>query len=141
MVESAGQLVTVGAQLVIVTSLVVYTVEVVHCELLILAEGVVDPVTGDEPEGNGELTGVESEPTGEEAEGPADGLVLVGDDTGETPLGPGAGVDSPAGVVSLSVTGHTVVEMAIVEVTTLVESAGQSVIVGAQLVTVISLVV
>jgi hypothetical protein len=29
-VESAGQLVTVAAQLVMVTSLVVYTVEVVH---------------------------------------------------------------------------------------------------------------
>lgn len=44
-----------------------------------------------------------------------------------------------AGVVS--VTGHTVVEMAMVEVTTEVESAGQLVTVGAQLVTVISLVV
>ena len=141
MVESAGQLVIVGAQLVIVTSLVVYTVEVVHCEMLILAEGVIDPVMGDEPEGTGELTGVEIELTGEEAEGLADGLVLVGDDTGETLLGPGAGVVSPAGVVPLSVTGHTVVETAIVEVTTLVESAGQSVILGAQLVTVISLVV
>lgn len=51
-----------------------------------------------------------------------------------------AGVDSPAAGV-VSVTGHTVVEMAIVEVTTVVESAGQLVTVGAQLVIVISLVV
>lgn len=64
--------------------------------------------------------------------------------TGTLPLGLGpAGVDSPGveatGVVS--VTGHTVVETGIVEVTTEVESAGQLVTVGAQLVTVISLVV
>lgn len=44
----------------------------------------------------------------------------------------------PAGVVS--VTGHTVVETAMVEVITDVESAGQLVTVGAQLVIVISLV-
>lgn len=45
-----------------------------------------------------------------------------------------------AGEVSVSVTGHTVVETAIVEVTTVVEPAGQFVTVGAQLVIVISLV-
>jgi hypothetical protein len=55
-------------------------------------------------------------------------------------------VVDPAAVDSLilgvsSVTGHTVVEIAIVEVTTLVESAGQLVTVAAQLVTVTSLVV
>ena len=43
--------------------------------------------------------------------------------------------------VSVSVTGQIVVEIAIVEVTTVVESAGQSVTVAAQLVIVISLVV
>jgi hypothetical protein len=46
---------------------------------------------------------------------------------------------APAGVVS--VTGQTVVEIAMVEVTTVVESAGQSVTLAAQLVIVISLVV
>jgi len=39
---------------------------------------------------------------------------------------------------SVSVTGQTVVEIAMMEVTTLVDSAGQLVTVGAQLVTVIS---
>lgn len=69
--------------------------------------------------------------TGEEPEGP------VGEVTGGIP------VDSPGieAVGVVSVTGHTVVEMAMVEVTTEVESAGQLVTVGAQLVTVISLVV
>lgn len=66
----------------------------------------------------------------------------TGDETGELPLGlagdDAVGVD-PAGPVS--VTGHTVVETAMVEVTTVVESAGQLVTVGAQLVIVISLVV
>lgn len=66
----------------------------------------------------------------------------TGEETGELPLGPAGPVSvgvEPAGVVS--VTGHTVVETAMVEVTTVVESAGQLVIVGAQLVIVISLVV
>jgi hypothetical protein len=64
-------------------------------------------------------------------------LVLAG----KTLLGP-AGRDgelAAAGVVS--VTGHTVVETAMVEVTTVVESAGQLVTLAAQLVMVISLVV
>lgn len=90
-VESAGQLVTVGAQLVIVISLVEYTVEVVHCETL---ADVIDPVTGDEPDRlAGELTGDETEgPAGEETEEPAE------DDLGKLPLGltgvDGTGVDS-----------------------------------------------
>jgi hypothetical protein len=61
---------------------------------------------------------------------------------GRTSLGlgtPGTDEDPAAGVVS--VTGQTVVEIAMVEVTTVVESAGQLVTVGAQLVMVISLVV
>lgn len=65
-----------------------------------------------------------------------------GEPTGKTLLGLGpTGTDgelAPAGVVS--VTGHTVVEMAIVDVVTMVESAGQLVTLAAQLVIVISLV-
>lgn len=90
-------------------------------------------MTGDEPEGIDELAEIESDPEDAEAEGPMDGL--VGDDAGEALL------DSAAGVDSLPVTGPTVVEMALVDVTTLVESAGQSVIVAGQLVMVISSVV
>lgn len=79
--------------------------------------------------------GISGVPAGTEAAGELTGSTLLG-------LGP-AGTDggelAAAGVVS--VTGHTVVEMAIVEVTTAVESAGQSVTSAAQLVTVISLVV
>lgn len=96
-------------------------------------------MTGDEPEGIDELAEIESDPEDAEAEGPMDGL--VGDDAGEALLDSGAGVDSAAGVDSLPVTGPTVVEMALVDLTTLVESAGQSVIVAGQLVMVISSVV
>lgn len=82
------------------------------------ADELTEPVTGDEPDG-----------TAEEV-------------AGKLPLGlaptDGAEVDSDKVV---SVTGQTVVRIAIVEVTTLVESAGQSVTVAAQLVIVISLVV
>jgi hypothetical protein len=63
--------------------------------------------------------------------------------TGRTLLGLGLagreGELATAGVVS--VTGQTVVEMGMVEVTTVVESAGQLVTLAAQLVMVISLVV
>ena len=62
--------------------------------------------------------------------------------TGRTLLGldsVGAGGElAPTGVIS--VTGQTVVEMGIVDVVTMVESAGQLVTSGAQLVIVISLV-
>ena len=62
--------------------------------------------------------------------------------TGRTLLGlapvAAGGEVAPTGVIS--VTGHTVVEIAIVEVVTTVESAGQLVTSGAQLVIVISLV-
>lgn len=133
-VESAGQLTTSGAQLVMVTSLVVYTVEVV------IWTGVV-------------TSGVEA------AEVPAGLLVVKGTDVplgggtpsdeliGRTLLGLGTtGIDTElvtAAVVSavVSVTGQTVVEIAIVEVTTVVESAGQLTTSGAQLVIVTSLVV
>jgi hypothetical protein len=67
-VESAGQLVTVGAQLVIVISLVVYTVEVVHLGGE-LAPGVV-PAAGEVAAGTeGEGTPGTVEPTGLEAVG------------------------------------------------------------------------
>lgn len=88
--------------------------------------------------GTDELGGWAAESTGEdelgEAAGELSGELLLGLDP--------TGVDLAAGVVSacVSVTGRTVVEMAKVEVTRRVESAGQSVIVAAQLVTVITLV-
>jgi len=92
---------------------------------------------------------VESDGTDEPPAG-TDRLEVIG----EAPLGPTevdstvlvstAGEVSAAGEVSLvevvSVTGQTVVLIGMVEVTTVVESAGQLVTVGAQLVIVISLV-
>lgn len=71
--------------------------------------------------------------------GPAD-VDLVGDEPagGDLVDVDAAGVETAGGA---SVTGHTVVEIAMVEVTTEVESAGQSVMAGAQLVIVTSLVV
>jgi hypothetical protein len=94
--------------------------------------------------------GVEVAPAPEGA-----GVVAGTDGTEETPLGEdgvGVTIDEPAGVLAgetpvglagievVSVTGQMVVETAMVEVTTLVESAGQLVTVEAHLVTVISLV-
>lgn len=117
-----------------------HTVVVVYVTTVTVDSGGIDEppagtealeLTGKVPEGTAvDVTGEPGEEAGEVA--------------GRLPLGLGpAGVDSPgveaAGVVS--VTGHTVVETAMVEVTTEVESAGQLVTVGAQLVTVISLVV
>lgn len=61
-------------------------------------------------------------------------------ETGETVAGAEYEVVT-AVKVSVAVTGQTVVEMAIVDVTTVVDSAGQLVTVGAQLVIVTSLVV
>jgi hypothetical protein len=97
--------------------------------------------TGDEAAGvKLETEGV---PAGDDPddEGAGDSLG-AGELTGRTPLGlgtPGTDEDPAAGVVS--VTGQIVVEIAIVEVTTAVEPAGQSVTLAAQLVMVISLVV
>jgi hypothetical protein len=66
----------------------------------------------------------------------------VVDATGRTLLGLGtAGKDEEVAAAEVSVTGQTVVEIAIVEVTTVMELAGQSVTLAAQLVMVISLVV
>jgi hypothetical protein len=63
----------------------------------------------------------------------------IGEEVGKTPLGP-TGVDVSFVPVLVSVTGQIVVETAIVLVTTVVESAGQSVTVAAQLVMVTRLV-
>ena len=93
-------------------------------------------VTAPGVEGAGVPTGVSLADEGQTDEYGA--LELMG----RTSLGlgtPGTDEDPAAGVVS--VTGQTVVEIAMVEVTTVVESAGQLVTVGAQLVMVISLVV
>lgn len=76
------------------------------------------------------------------------GVPLGEEDTTEEPtgktllgLGPDGAGEELAGTGVTSVTGQTVVEMAIVEVVTTVESAGQLVTLAAQLVMVISLVV
>ena len=68
--------------------------------------------------------------------------VPAGELIGKTPLGlvPVARGVEPTSVV-VSVTGHTVVEIGIVEVMAVVESAGQLTTSGAQLVMVTSLVV
>ena len=107
-------------------------------------------VTAPAVEGAGVSAGVEAESEGTGA----DGVSLADPDqteeeyptlelAGKTLLGLGApgreGELAAAGVVS--VTGQTVVETAMVEVTTVVESAGQLVTLAAQLVMVISLVV
>ena len=125
-VESAGQLVTSGAQLVMVISLVAYTVEVVIWTGLVIA-GM---------EGTGVSAGVslaEDQTEDPQPEDEPTGRTLLGLD----PVGAG-GELAPTGVIS--VTGQTVVEMGIVEVVIMVESAGQLVTSGAQLVMVISLV-
>jgi hypothetical protein len=84
LIELAGQSVTVGAQLVMVISLVVYTVEVVHWTGVVTGTGVVMPAEDDvgttsDEEGTGVgMTGVDdSEPTG------------VEDDSGLTPVSVG----------------------------------------------------
>lgn len=90
--------------------------------------------------------------TGEEPKGPAGevaGKLLLGlgptdVDLGDEAAGGALADVASAGVVTageVSFTGQTVVEIAMVEVTTEVESAGQLVMVGAQLVIVTSLVV
>jgi len=84
---------------------------------------VLEGAAGEEDAGETPL-GVVLEPEG-----------AVGEvDTGETPVG-------AEGEVSVSVTGQIVVEIAMVEVITVVEWAGQLMTVGAQLVIVISVVV
>lgn len=94
----------------------------------------------DVPLGAGMETEVDSERTEDETNGvelAGVGLAELTDEltdelAGELPLGWTEGV---------SVTRHTVVEIGMVEVTTEIDFAGQSVTVGAQLVTVNSLVV
>jgi hypothetical protein len=138
-VESAGQFTTVEAQRVIVTSLVVYTVEVVNRTGLVTTgvEGLGVSVGASPPEeGSTEVEGTPEPLGGDDA---------AGELTGRTPVGVGTGGKDgePVAAGAVSVTGQTVVETAIVEVTTVVEPdpAGQSVTLAAQLVIVILLVV
>lgn len=86
-----------------------------------------------------EEAGIEDAPAGVSL-GEAD---TTDEPTGKTllGLGPEGSGEELAGTGVASVTGHTVVEMAIVEVVTIVESAGQFVTLAAQLVMVTSLVV
>jgi hypothetical protein len=144
-VESAGQSVMLAAQLVMVISLVVYTVEVVNWAGVVMAgvEGAGVPVPAgvslaDEDQADEETQTEDDAPAGVSL-GEGDAIV---DPTGRTLLGLGtAGKDEELTAAVVSVTGQTVVEIAMVEVTTVVESAGQSVMLAAQLVMVISLVV
>lgn len=84
-------------------------------------------------------------PTGDSPVGTDTAVVLGPEGAGTVGAGPvvldpeGTGTGSVPGL-PVSVTGQTVVEIAMVEVTTVVESAGQLVTVGAQLVMVTSLV-
>lgn len=84
----------------------------------------------------GEVTARGVEETTDEPVGVTTTEVPAGDEAGSTLLGP---VEVEV-AVSVSVTGQMVVETAIVEVITVVESAGQFVMLAAQLVMVISLV-
>lgn len=121
-------------------------VDVVHCETL--ADDVMEPVTGEEPEGPAVVDSAEVDSAGvDSAVVDSAGVDLAGVDSEETDWAGGVLVIEvvvPAGEVSpveVSVTGQTVVRTGMVEVTTVVESAGQFVTVGAQLVMVTSLVV
>lgn len=102
--------------------------------------------TGDEGAGDeaSEVTpGAEEVSAGvEAAEVPLGGVDTAEELTGKTPveLGPAGTLELTVAAV-VSVTGHTVVAIGIVEVTTVVESAGQLTTSGAQLVMVTSLVV
>lgn len=137
---------------VLVTGQVVTVSQVTIVVIASPEEGVVP--TGDEGAGDetSEVTPEGKEITPEAKEVSTDveaaGVPLGKDDpagelTGKMPVGPvpvDRGVEpTSAGVVS--VTGHTVVETAMVEVTTVVESAGQLTTSGAQLVMVTLLVV
>jgi hypothetical protein len=142
MVSVTGQVVTVSYVTTVVVTSPVGTAGVVMA-------GV------EEPDSTGELpVGVLSGEVSEGAvsvgvsESVSDGAVSVAVSEGVT-SGVGLPELDPAATeegreteaVSVAVTGHTVVETAMVEVMTLVESAGQLGTVGAQLVMVISLVV
>jgi hypothetical protein len=113
--------------------------------VVVASPGAVVP-TGDDGAGDeaSEVTpGAEELPTGvEAAEVPLGEFDTAEELTGKTPveLGPAGTVELTVAAV-VSVTGHTVVEIAIVEVTTVVESAEQLTTSGAQLVMVTSLVV
>ena len=134
-VDSAGQFFTVGAQLVMVATEVVKTVLVVIWTGLVVDAGVSvkemdEDVTADTSDEDGDVTA----DTSEEDDGDVtadtseeDGVVYTEDDT--------------TAELNTSVTGQTVVETAMVEVTTVVDPAGQFFTVGAQLVMVATEVV
>ena len=96
---------------------------------------LIEPVTGEVP--------FEIVPGGLLAEGRADGELATGGLASGELTGGAAELTVKVWLGSteaVSVTGHTVVEMGMVEVTTGIELAGQSVTVGAQLVMVYALV-
>lgn len=135
-VDSAGQFFTVGAQLVMVCLTVEYTVLVV-ISTGVVVEGVVS-VVGDSTE----VDLVTLNVVGDSVED--DSVVVttsaVDSETGEVVTG--NEVDSTGELdADTSETGHTVVEMAMVEVTTAVELAGQFTTAGAHLVMVATEVV
>jgi hypothetical protein len=110
------------------------------------SEGVGIPVAEDDAEVMGQLDDVgvvangEVDGEGEEAGAVDPGGTAVNEETEKVPVR-GTALDDAGGPEFGEDTGQTVVEIAIVEVTTIVECAGQLVTVGAQLVMVISVVV
>lgn len=131
--DSAGQSVTVGAQLVIVCSVVVKIVLVViSTEVGVgVAISVGVPLTSDDSGGEGAGVAVSfGVPTTSLGTSAVDGS---GGDAVEPSGTSGTGGEGDsAEVVPASETGHTVVETAMIEVTTAVDSAGHSATVGAQ---------
>lgn len=146
-VDSAGQLTTVGAQLVIVCSIVEYTMLVVISTGPVVegpvsvAEVLAGVDTSSVVEGDSvkldSVVGATS-PVDVEVDSMDVISVVVG-----TSVVDGDSVEDDSVVATSAVeeldadtseTGHTVVEMAMVEVTTVVEAAGQFTTVGAQLV-------
>jgi hypothetical protein len=110
------------------------------------SEGVGIPVAEDDAGVMGRLDDVgvvadgEVDSEGEEAGAVDLGGTAVNEETEKVPVR-GTALDDAGGPEFGEDTGQTVVEIAIVEVTTIVECAGQLVTVGAQLVMVISVVV
>ena len=126
-VDSAGHSVTSGAQLVTVSSMVEKMVLVV----ISTDDGVVA--------GSETVSGLSTdEDSGDSGAAVASGLSTDEDSSDSS----GAGVVDPTGTASevLGPSGTSVVETAIVDVTTVVDSAGHSVTSGAQLVMVSSMV-
>lgn len=113
---------------------------------MITSEGVGIAAADDDVGVTGQLDDVgvladgEVNAEGEEVGGVDPGGTAVNEETEKVPVR-GIALDDAGGPEVGDDTGHTVVEIAIVEVTTIVECAGQLLTVGAQLVMVISVVV